>query len=353
MYIQNSSSGEKNNYDQIDRAACITGNSRLIGCGRNLAPSTKHVKIMQIDSSQFFYSGVYRCGQVWLCPDCAKRIMHVRSAEISKAESEWKSRGGRVWMATLTVPHVASESLSVVLARLDKAKQKMSNLREWKRFKHEFAGNIRSLEISYGKNGWHPHFHILFFVYQDAVVEATEIESVWRKALNSIGIAGDLGNSAFVLTKGRFANYVCRFSKSGSKSAVSGQNPFELISGQNELKNKQASILFYEYSKSIKGKRRLLWSGGLRKLLKLDVELSDEKIAMSTIAEIDRKDWKIICKTGSRDFILQSAVRVGQTGVLERIALIRDWYEESLLLPPGVILPWTQDMSWAPHKMPG
>ena len=136
------------------------------------------------------------------------------------------------------------------------------------------------------------------------------------------------------------------------RSTTTG-NPSTVKRAALNLRGHQASILFYEYSKSIKGKRRLLWSGGLRKLLKLDVELSDEKIAMSTIAEIDRKDWKIICKTGSRDFILQSAVRVGQTGVLERIALIRDWYNESLLLPPGVIYPWTQDMSCAPHKMPG
>lgn len=253
-------------------------------------------------------------------------------------------------MLSLTVPHHLSESLAVVLARLAKAKQKMCNLRVWKRFKHEFVGNIRMLEITYGNNGWHPHYHLLLFLNHDAVVEPAEVESIWQIALENIGFTGDLGKSAFVSTEGRFANYVCGFSKPDTNIASNIYRPFDLISGQIKLNDIQASMLFDEYSKATKGKKKLLWSGGLRKILKLDVEKSDEEITATTIVEINRKDWKIICKTGSRDFILKCAKRDGQTGVLKRIALIRDWYNESLLLPPGVICPWTQVH---PHKMPG
>jgi hypothetical protein len=326
MYIQNSSSGKKNKYAQIEIAAQITGNSRLDGCGRNLAPSTSQVCIKQSDSSGPFYEGLYRCGQVWLCPDCSERIMHVRSAEISKAEHEWKSQGGRVWMLTLTLPHQQNERLEVVLARLSKARQKMCNLRIWKRLSHEFAGNIRSLEITYGNNGWHPHFHVLLFLKEGTVVEPAEIESVWRIALYNTGITGDLEKSANVLTTGSFANYVCG-SKSDTYSAATDKTPFGLLSSHNKLQNKRALMLFVEYSEAIKGKRKLLWSAGLRKLLKIDDEKTDEEIVTATIiAEIDKSDWKIICKSGSRDLVLHAAECDGQIGVLENIALLRDLY---------------------------
>lgn len=343
MNLPNSTSGTsgtpKNKYDQIDRAALVTGNSRLIGCGRNLAPSASPVKIMQIDSSGPFYGGLYRCGQVWLCPDCAERIMRVRSAEIAKAEDEWKAQGGKVWMLTLTVPHYAGESLSVVLGRLSKAKQKLGNLNSWKKLNREFVGSIRALEIDYGNNGWHPHFHILLFLKEGTVVEPTEIESFWRVALNNTGIVGDLEKSAYVSTEGRFANYVCG-SKSNRYRTDTDKTPFGLLSGHNKLQNPKALMLFEEYSKAIKGKRKLLWSGGLRKLLKIDHEKTDEEIVATTIvAEIDKSDWKIICRSGSRDLILDAARR-GRVAVMEMIGFLRDLYE-SLLLLPSLLCPRT------------
>lgn len=39
----------------------------------------------------------------------------------------------------------------------------------WDKFKQKisFEGLIRSLEVTHGKNGWHPHTHELWFISKD------------------------------------------------------------------------------------------------------------------------------------------------------------------------------------------
>jgi len=75
------------------------------------------------------------------------------------------NQGLNIAMLTLTVPHYAKDHLRDVLDGISSALRKLKDRRAFKRLAQEIGlvGNIRTLEVTYGVNGWHPHFHILLF----------------------------------------------------------------------------------------------------------------------------------------------------------------------------------------------
>ena len=66
-------------------------------------------------------------------------------------------------LLTLTFSHSQSESLKSLLERQRKAYKIFLETTKVKEiFKHfGVKYKIRSLEATYGQNGWHPHFHVL------------------------------------------------------------------------------------------------------------------------------------------------------------------------------------------------
>lgn len=52
---------------------------------------------------------------------------------------------------------------------------------------------IRSLEVTHGENGWHPHTHELFFVLDDIDEDkfASDVRSMWWNFCLSVGLVKD------------------------------------------------------------------------------------------------------------------------------------------------------------------
>ena len=69
-------------------------------------------------------------------------------------------------MITFTFPHTANDKLKDLLTMFSKALSAFKSGEPFARFrrKYGFEGLIRSLEITRGGNGWHPHTHELFFI---------------------------------------------------------------------------------------------------------------------------------------------------------------------------------------------
>jgi hypothetical protein len=94
---------------------------------------------------------------------------------------------------------------------------------------------------------------------------------------------------------------------------MEGMTPFDLLRAYRDTNEQRFADLFREYSQAFRGKQQLKWSKGLRALLQLEPEITDEEAATSTdemdtlLAMIDTKLWDYIRKHNFRGKLLEAA----------------------------------------------
>jgi hypothetical protein len=134
-----------------------------------------------------YVSGVASCGRLGVCPVCAPKVRSTRAADIEAAVEAWHALGGQVVFATYTVPHSRTDSLASVLQSLREGWRHVNNGAAGRRVASAAGseGFIRSLEVTYGSNGWHAHIHSLFFVSPGALF--TSFSEPWRQFFTSRG----------------------------------------------------------------------------------------------------------------------------------------------------------------------
>lgn len=279
-----------------------------------------------------YFTGLQTCGSVWTCPICANRIQETRRQEIAQAMKFLcaEAQGKQAVMVTFTFPHQAEDQLKDLLEKFAKSLHDFKSGNSFTLFKkrYGFEGLIRSLEITRGGNGWHPHTHELFFV--DKQLDQAEFkEWLQNRWLNTcvkaglVDIEDDKQVDAFlkVSLDVKFncstSDYLAKFddksnwgvdreiakasSKNGKKN---GMHPFELA-------HKGYSQLFIEYTEAIKGKAQLFWSRDLKKKVGI-FDISDEDIAEQEEKEEDEvigflrktEDWSVVTAKELRAKIL-------------------------------------------------
>ena len=114
-------------------------------------------------------SGLLRCGMGWTCPVCGARIAEERREELSAALVAWNQKArGRCYLASFTTPHTADMDIGDTLPRFLKAQKKLKQSPEYKavlgpKGSAGRIGTVKSLETTWGQNGFHPHCHELMF----------------------------------------------------------------------------------------------------------------------------------------------------------------------------------------------
>lgn len=294
--------------------------ARVCWCHRSIRTHGDFVGVYRSETGgSARFGGVGTCGSVWHCPVCAAKITEQRRHELDLAVTAWVKHGGKVELLTLTFPHEADMPLAELMAKFAKALQSFKNSKGYKRITAAAgrAGNIRSLETTWGENGWHPHVHELVFLSGDLSDEDVEaLSELWVKALIKVKLAtsADLGNMlakvdiertgargciALTLQDGKYAaEYIAKFghdsawgasaemtkphSKLGRVGEFGGADhytPFQLLAWANNG-DERAAALFREFAEAFTGKRMLSWSPKLRLLLTgCENELSDEELA--------------------------------------------------------------------------
>ncbi len=90
----------------------------------------------------------------------------------------------------------------------------------------------------------------------------------------------------------------------------------------------QAGALFVEYAKAFRGFKQLRWSPGLRELLQLEEELSDEELVelqeeqAETLAEIGHSGWAVVLGNDARWELLNVARSGNIDQVIEFLELL-------------------------------
>lgn len=255
------------------------------------------------------YDNVQRCGSVWTCPFCARKITEGRRQELKTAVSNWHKQGGYVYLVTLTNRHHKGDNLPDLLKGQSKAKQKLWEKTKVKQMMKDlgYSGRITATEVTYGGNGWHPHYHILMFFDHEINTQGlqTFLALEWQTACIKAGMkAPSLENGVDVQKGDKAQEYVAKWGLEEEmtkghvkKGKEGGLTPFDLL--KQSADNTQYSHLFRQFADAFKGKQQLHWTRGLKDLLSVS-DRTDEQLAEETekesieIKEVANKIWHLV-----------------------------------------------------------
>lgn len=297
-----------------------------------------------------FFGGIAQCGSVWTCPVCAAKIQERRREEIAKGINWAYAQGYKCILVTLTFPHRGWHKLEDLLEQQAKALNKLRAGNPWKRIKEGmgFEGLIRSLELTHGENGWHPHTHELWMVDNDADAEWVKEKTLerWTKACIKAGFLDPSNEEQMKAFAERSVDVVDRVSCSAylakqddtriwgvdrelAKSSTkvgrkSGRHPFSLL--DTATPDNRDGQLFLEYALAMHGKRQIFWSHGLKERVgmkdKTDEDLVEEQREEADIlAAMSMDQWRTVIKEDARTEILDIAEVHGYEG-------LRSWFKK-------------------------
>jgi len=314
-------------------------------CLRRIIPIRAGVDVLYAPAkSAAHYSGLMVCKSVWQCPVCAAKITERRREDLTMGVNNFYAANGvkRVLLVTFTLSHHIGDELSVIKSALLKARKLLVSGRWAKEFAKQFGivGMVRSLEVTYGSNGWHPHLHVLYFFDNEIAIIPFEeqMKARWGQCVAAAGFFASWDYGCDVrYSDSEVANYVTKFGKepewkNGDKelpndrwsishevtkgpskvSKMGGRTPLQLLSdfAYGDL---PSGGLWWEYAVNFRGERQLAYSPGLRDLLGLDKEQTDEEIAEEQsefaiiLAQLNRDDWKFVLGNDVRGELLQIA----------------------------------------------
>jgi hypothetical protein len=328
-------------------------------------PFSKEVTVNRsAEHGNAFYGGLVVCGRPG-CPVCAAKVGERRRQEIAHA-FEWayaqrEGAGKKMVMVTFTHPHRSSDALAGQLKRQSKAFARLRAGEPWKRILPSgYTGLIRSLEVTYGRHGWHPHTHEAWMVDKDADVSDLRRKIVrrWYGMLKKVGmlnlppsgkgarfaaLRGFYKHSVDVLDNARSSDYLAKHDAdstgghwgadrelakgSTKKGRAAGRTPFQLLADCRDGDEKSGR-LYLEYVEAMRGKPPIFWSSGLKSLVGLQ-EFKDQQIAereddaADVLGAVELRDWALVRWFDYRAHLLQAAETGGWAAVQALIAELR------------------------------
>ena len=321
--VQNVAKTKNPTLQQLRKVAGNILGGRVKQCGSYLVPDREMVDVVENDKGVHF-SGLVTCGNVWTCPVCQYKIMARKRAQLGRILTNSIGDGCKLGYITLTVPHHAFQSAKELQSVVVESYRKIRQSRRYRRIigkikdesfgedvqlrldvvgrtgrkkqlpkvlLPEFVGDIRTLEVTHGANGWHPHLHVLLVAKcseEQMEIFASEIFDMWSKQVEKqkLGkcspqafkyklIEDDEGIGDYV---GK-SDIVWEMADSHGKSAKgSGRNPsqilFDIWAGNGDPERDKK--LYKEYAEAFRGRAKLTINGELKdRYLVIDQDLVD------------------------------------------------------------------------------
>lgn len=312
----------------------LSRESRIHVCMHCLSPVSSTVDVLKHpESNRAYYSGLMVCGMVWVCSICAARITEERRQELTRA---LEVTGFTPYLVTYTLRHKRKDRLTDLVNSTLIAFRAMKSGKAWQYLKDDYGwvGSIKSLEVTHGDNGWHPHQHELVLLDEplskssqkgllsdlrlkwDGVLRKRGFDASWDHGVDLRATSQDVqdyvakwGHQPIVTGWGMEHELTKQPVKRGKQG---GRTPAQLLSdyGVGDL---GAAHIWREYAEAFKGKKQLVWSKGLRGILGMGVELPDDEIAKSLpqgteiLARLSPVEWKAIRKADLRGELLDAA----------------------------------------------
>lgn len=304
-HVMQSPQGLQRVHDFIlqDQSAKLLPKERVANCLKKRIDKRKNRTVMYNEAREkMHYGNVQRCGSIWTCPVCAKKITEARRDELQRGVSSWRSEGHYAYLMSLTFSHHQGQPLSFLFEGQRKALKKFYETTRVQAIFKEIGVKfkIKSLEVTYGQNGWHPHNHILLlstkYLGISAFCEAEkELSELWIKACVRSGLDAPSMKYGLDLRDGSYAEkYISKWGLEHEmtkghikKGRNGGYTPFDLLQlsiSEEKVHAREASKLWQEFGISSKRKRQLEWSRGAKDYLGLK-DVDDQDIVDQTDKE--------------------------------------------------------------------
>lgn len=320
-----------------DQSAKLLPRERVNNCLKKRIDKTKLREIKyNEDRKKAHWCNVQRCGSIWICPVCAKQVSEKRREELKLGIDRFKSRqNGAVFLLTLTFSHSMGQPLKVLLDGLKRAVKRFYEDNRVKAIQKELGVQykIKGLEVTFGKNGWHPHHHILLLndSYRlDFKKYVSQLSILWIKACKKAGLNAPSMQHGLDLRDGTYAQeYVSKWGldseltkghiKKGREESLTPFDLLQLSIEDKEVFGKKPSKLWQEFGIAIKGSRQLEWGRGLKKFLNID-EKTDQECAEETeqnaisLRTVDDYIFSLLCHYQKRHTFLECLERDYENG---------------------------------------
>lgn len=139
--------------------------------------------------------GTTRCSSSWACPVCSSINMSKYASDIAAAIDALENKKQWGFMLTLTIPHTRQFPCKMTFDILQRtwflfdkhATVKSRTFDTLVQFCAEFncKHRVRCAEFTFGRNGWHPHYHCIWFVdkskFQSVADWQEKLSQKWRK----------------------------------------------------------------------------------------------------------------------------------------------------------------------------
>jgi hypothetical protein len=301
--------------------------SRTSKCMRWRVPKQSLQVLKSQEHGKAFYKGLQVCASVWACPVCAAKISERRRAELVTALALAKAQSWDVFMLTLTVPHGLGDELSSLLDQIHKAWRSTSTSRAGQKLRKLLGirGTVRALEVTHGANGFHPHLHVLLFLDSGFSTDSVQFafSPLWQQACQRSGLPRPSDAHGCRVDDGSYAAaYASKWglesemTKSHTKTGKNGsRTPWDFLRAVLSKAEgwEQSAHLFRTYAQTFKGKRQLYWSNGLRDLLAMGEQATDEEVAAAqedsarVLADLTDDQWRAVLRTRSESALLDIA----------------------------------------------
>jgi len=326
-------------------------------CGRVRSSSTSGVGVAVADGVAHF-DNLQSCGSVHACPVCAPKIRQHRAEEIEQALGRHFDQGGGAEFVTLTLRHYKGDDLGALVALVADGFRSVIGGRRFQadRLAYGISGTIRSLEITHGANGWHPHLHVLVLtdVPLDEGLRARLADRLYDRWCRAVERAGTQAPSrehgldirpvrregapvlGTYLQKGDVADEVAlraggrriglELARADLKSRGSSRSPWAVLADVMLTGDADDLALWHDYERATFGRQSLTWSAGLKARL-LIAEFTDDELAAVdqggiVVCVLDANTWQLVTRTrGGSVSILEAAESGGALAV--RLALSR------------------------------
>src|SRR5690606_18555305 len=224
----------------------------------------------------------------WLCPVCSAKIRARRGDEIAEGAGRWIAQGGGVYFVTATLPHDQGDALSASLGVLRACWRALltGKASSQDRKRYGLVGTIRAIEVTHGRNGWHPHVHALLLTRTALDVHQLcewfhRLDGRWASALRRNG--WDAGRQGIRLrfdlvnrsTAANLAAYVTKVQEGGGlgneiaradlkRGRAASRTPFQILADFGTWGARDDLDLWLEYERATARVHALQWSRGLR-----------------------------------------------------------------------------------------
>jgi len=283
-------------FQRLDAAQEIsrlyTPGHRVEYCSLDASPNHR-VEVMQRNDGTVGFSGFRPCGSPH-CPHCSVILARQRTEDTKEIMQPAFERGYLASFLTVTIGHGIEDALRDAFDDLSASWRACNEGRGAKAFKDALGnpvGYVRAFEVTYGKHGWHPHFHFLVLhrkpINADAVFEryaraaAKRGRHVTRDAFHVQAVnahSGDIGRvSSYVSGRKRW-DAASELSAGAVKESSEGLTPGDLLDAVRLDGDGEAAELYAEYLDATKGVSTWKTSPGLRKKLGLQDVKTDEEV---------------------------------------------------------------------------